>query len=78
MISKKFKIYIAADLRLLENAFVKLPHPWHDLIISPHIKEPPKICPPSAMKSFFNMFMLTKFVNLLNLGKKKLCDGISQ
>ena len=33
--------------RLLENAFMKLPHHWHDLIINPHIERPPNLFTPS-------------------------------
>ena len=37
-------------LRLLENAFVKLPHHWHDLIINPPCKTAPQ------KKFFFPIF----------------------
>ena len=37
---QKFQDYIV--LRLLENAFVKLPHPRHDLIINPPCRTGPK------------------------------------
>ena len=45
--------------RLLQNAFMKLPHPWHDLIINPPCrtahqkKKKEKNCPPSSMKSIY-------------------------
>ena len=41
MIDKKFKIYIAADFRLMENAFVKFPCLWHGLIINPTCRTAP-------------------------------------
>ena len=60
-----FQVYIPSSLpkrpilytafRLLENAFVKLRHPWHDLIINTPCRTTPpqKICPLSAMKIFY-------------------------
>ena len=39
--------------RLLGNAFVKLSHPWKDLIINSPCRKAPKICPPSVMKSIY-------------------------
>ena len=35
---KKSRLYTV--FRLLENAFVKLPHPWHNLIINPPLRTP--------------------------------------
>ena len=50
-------------VRLLENAFVKLPCRYHDLIINPpYVEQSPykfvqnKICHPSVMKSFPSYF----------------------
>ena len=37
----------------MKNAFVELPRSWHDLIINHHVEQPPKVCLPSAMKSFY-------------------------
>ena len=39
--------------RLMENAFVELPHSWHDLVINHRVEEPPKLCLPSATKSLY-------------------------
>ena len=51
-------IFIFRVLRLQENAFVKLPRSWHDLIINvpyktaPH-KIAPKTCPPICHEKIF-------------------------
>ena len=37
----------------MENAFVELPHSWHELVINHRVEEPPKLCLPSATKSLY-------------------------
>ena len=46
MVDKCFKIYMAAVSRLLEKAFVKLSHPWYDLIINLIRKSSPQSLSP--------------------------------
>ena len=36
------KIFRFTIFRVLKNVFSKLPCPWHDLIISPHVKTDPQ------------------------------------
>ena len=76
---QKFQDYIV--LRLLENTFVKLPHPWHDLIINPPCRTAPsankKNCPPSAMKSIYKKVPPCCFgETLCPCSTGKSCGGI--
>ena len=50
---KKSRTYTV--LRLLENIFVKLPHPWYDMKLITHVEQPRKICPPSALRRFITL-----------------------
>ena len=71
---KELKLYTV--FRLLKNAFVELPHPWHDLIINPHVEQPPPPHAPLASyvgvhaPSIFARKCRLKLANILNLAKR--------
>ena len=75
---QKVQDYIATVFRLLENAFVKLHHPSHDLIINPPCRRVPKnlssICHEKYLEKCSSMFLEEQTLCPCSTGKS--CGGI--